>query len=64
MLSGYERFAGENGVMPLPAGYSQTGQLMSNYLAERMCVGVIVSLLTVLVLLPFLVAYRFKKAVR
>jgi hypothetical protein len=29
-----------------------------------MCVGVNVSMLTVLVLLPFLVAYRFKKAVR
>lgn len=64
MLSGYERFAGENGVMPLPAGYSQAGQLMSNYLSERLRVGVVVSLLTVLVLLPFLVAYRFKKAAR
>lgn len=62
MLSGYEAFARENGVMPLPAGYTQTGQLLSNFLAERLRVVVIVLLLTVLVLLPFLVAYRLKRA--
>ena len=62
MLSGYEQFARENGVMPLPQGYTQTGQLLSNFLAERLRVGILVLLLTVLVLLPFLVAYRFKRS--
>ena len=62
MLSGYEQFTRENGVMPLPEGYAQTGQLLSNFLSERLRVGIIVLLLTVLVLLPFLVAYRFKRS--
>jgi len=61
MLSGYEQFTRDNGVMPLPEGYSQTGQLLSNFLAERSRVGIIVLLLTLLVLLPFLVAYRIKR---
>ncbi len=60
MLLGYEQFTRDNRVMPLPENYSQTGQLMSNYLAERVGAGVVVFLLTVLVLLPFLVAYRLK----
>jgi arylsulfatase/uncharacterized sulfatase len=62
MLSGYEQFTRENGVMPLPEGYTQTGQLLSNFLAERFRVGIIVLVLTSLVLLPFLVAYRVKKS--
>lgn len=62
MLSGYERFSRESGVMPLPEGYTQTGQLLSNFLAERLRVGVVVLLLTVLLLLPFLVAYRFRRS--
>ncbi|MGI9295500.1 MAG: arylsulfatase [Pseudomonadales bacterium] len=62
MLSGYERFARENGVMLLPEGYTQTGQLLSNYLSERLRVDVVVWLLTALVLLPFLVTYRIKRA--
>jgi arylsulfatase/uncharacterized sulfatase len=62
MLSGYEEFTRDNGVMPLPEGYTQTGQLLSNFLAERLRVGVIVLLSTVLVLLPFVVAYRFKRS--
>ena len=60
MLSGYDQFTHENGVMPLPAGYTQSGQMVSNYLTERVRVGVIVFLLALLVLLPFLVAYRYR----
>ena len=59
MLSGYERFAREHGVMPLPDGYTQSGQLLSNFLADRLRVVVVVVLITILVLLPFLVAYRY-----
>jgi hypothetical protein len=62
MRSGYEEFTRDNGVMPLREGYTQTGQLLSNFLAERLRVGVIVLLLTLLVLLPFLVAYRVKRS--
>ena len=61
MLSGYEQFTIDNSVRPLPAGYSQTGQLLSNYLAEPVGVGFVVFLLTLLVLLPFLVAYRLRR---
>ena len=58
LLTAYDDFAADNGVMPLPAGYSQMGQLMSNYLAERLRTGIIVLLLVVLILLPFYVAHR------
>ena len=58
MRSGYKEFTRDNGVMPLPEGYTQTGQLLSNYLVKRTRTGVIVFLLTLLVLLPFLLVYR------
>ncbi len=61
MLAGYAQFTRENGVLPLPQGYSQSGQLISNFLAERFRVGIVVALLTLLILLPFLVAYRIKR---
>ena len=61
MLSGYEQFTQENGVMPLPAGYSQSGQLISNYLSAQLREGIVVLLVTLLILLPFLVAYRIKR---
>jgi arylsulfatase len=60
MLSGYEQFTRDNRVMPLPENYSQTGQLMSNFLAQRFGTGIVVLLLTLMVLVPFLVAYRLK----
>jgi len=62
LMSGYERFTHEHGVMPLPVGYSQPGQLLSNFLAEQFRVGIVVLLITFLILLPFLVAYRMKQA--
>lgn len=60
MVAGYEQFAWENGVMPVPDGYTRGGQLVSNFLAARFRVGIVVALLTLLVLLPFLVVYRFR----
>lgn len=60
MLAGYKQFEKDNRVMLLPEGYSQSGQLMSNFLAARVRVGLVVLLLTLLVLLPFYVAYRLK----
>lgn len=62
MLLGYEQFVRDNGVMPLPQGYTQSGQILSNFLAERLRLDIVVLLLTLLVLLPFLVAHRLKKS--
>jgi hypothetical protein len=62
MLPGYEEFTRENGVMAIPEGYTQTGQLLSNFLAERLRVGIVILLLTLLVLLPFLAACRVKRS--
>ena len=64
MQSAYDRFSRENGVLPLPAGYSQMGQMASNYLSERFRPGLVIALLTVLLLLPFFVAYRLRNRER
>ena len=61
MLSRYQRFERENLVLPLPAGYSQVKQLVSNTLQIQYREGVFIFLLTLLLLLPFYVAYRMKK---
>ena len=58
MAAAYALFERDNRVLPVPAGYSQTEALVSNYLAERLRPGVVIGLLLALVLLPFLVAYR------
>jgi arylsulfatase/uncharacterized sulfatase len=61
MLSRYEVYRRENGVLPMPAGYSQMKQLVSNVLQLQFRDSVIVFLLVLLVLLPFYVAYRMRK---
>lgn len=61
MLSRYQRYQRENGVLPLPAGYTQMKQLVSNTLQLQYREGILLFLLTLLVLLPFYVAYRMKK---
>ena len=60
MLSRYQRFERENGVLPLPAGYSQVKQLVSNTLQTQYREGVLIFLLTLVLLLPFYVAYRMR----
>ncbi|MEP4148432.1 MAG: arylsulfatase [Halioglobus sp.] len=60
MLSEYETYKRENGVLPLPHGYSQIRQLVSNTLQKRYGTNIIVAMLTLLVLLPFLIFYRMK----
>lgn len=64
MLSGYQRYQRENGVLPVPAGYSQVRQLVSNTLQTQYRGTVLVFLLALLVLLPFYVAYRMKNGSR
>jgi arylsulfatase A-like enzyme len=62
MLSRYERYRRDNGVLPLPPGYTQMKQLVANTLYQRYREPLIVALLAVLVLLPFYVAYRMKRS--
>jgi arylsulfatase/uncharacterized sulfatase len=45
----------------LPAGYSQVKQLVSNTLQAQYREGLLIFLLSVLLLLPFFIAYRMKK---
>ena len=51
MVAAYEAFAESHGVQPLPSGYSQRGQLISNFLASRVKEPFLVILLSMLVLL-------------
>jgi len=60
MQLSYEQFKTDHGVQPLPVGYSQVGQMLQNYLARQLRDNVLVALLTGLVFLPFLVAYRMR----
>jgi arylsulfatase len=63
MLSAYETYKRENGVLPLPTGYNQMRQLVANSLQKNGS-GIIVGLLAMLILLPFLVYYRLTKTQR
>jgi arylsulfatase len=58
MLSAYERYTRDNQVLPVPPGFDHLKQLVINTLYERLRTPVLVALLTLLILLPFLVAYR------
>ena len=64
MLSAYENFERQNRVQALPAGYSQRRQLLLNMLRDRLGGGVIVSLLLVLILIPFMAHVRTRASGR
>lgn len=61
MLARYQRYARDNGVLPLPAGYTQLRQLVTNALHQQYREVILLFLLTLLVLMPFYVAYRMKR---
>ena len=61
MLSAYERYTRENKVLAVPSGYDHLKQLVVNTLYSRARTPVLVALLTALILLPFLVAYRNRR---
>ena len=61
MLSRYQRYASDNGVLPLPAGYTQIRQLVANTLQQQYREVFLLFLLTLLVLTPFYVAYRMRR---
>jgi len=61
MLSRYEQYRRDNGVLPLPRGYTQMKQLVSNTLYTRLREPFMIALLTLLVLLPFYAVYRSRQ---
>jgi arylsulfatase/uncharacterized sulfatase len=61
MLSAYERYVRENKVLEVPRGFDHLRQIVVNTLHMRLRVPVLVGSLAILVLLPFLVAYRMKR---
>ena len=60
MLSAYERYTLENKVLPLPPGYNHLKQLVTNTLFNQLRTPILVGLLTLLILIPFVVAHRIK----
>ena len=61
MLARYQRYVRDNGMLPLPAGYTQMRQLVANTLQQQYREGVLLFLLTLLLLTPFYVAYRMRR---
>lgn len=59
MLSLYEQYRVDNNVVPVPQGYNQIKQIMTNILLKQRD-NILVAFLTLLLLLPFYVAYRIK----
>lgn len=63
MLSRYEQYRRDNSVVSVPPGYTAIKQLFSNILLQYRD-ATIVFLLTLLLLLPFYVAYRMKSRMK
>ena len=61
MLSAYEQYARENMVLPVAPGFDNYRQLVVNTLHGMLRTPLLVLFLTVLVLLPFYVAYRMRR---
>lgn len=58
MLADYALFEEENGVEPIPPGYSRTRQLVINMLREQYGAAILIALLTMVLLIPFVVYVR------
>lgn len=63
MLANYEQYRRDNKVIPVPEGYSQMRQIVLNALLQNR-ENMIAFLLTLLVLVPFYVAYKSTRANR
>ncbi|MEP3304479.1 MAG: hypothetical protein ABJO05_21150, partial [Roseibium sp.] len=63
MLGHYQQYRRDNKVAPVPEGYSQMRQIVLNALLQSRK-NVIAFLLTLLVLVPFYVAYKSTRATR
>lgn len=62
MMEAYKQFEQDNQVLPMPLGFSPMKQLAANIIRHRLGEGFIVLLLSILVLMPFYVAYRMKRS--
>ena len=62
MLNAYQNYLVQNKVMPLPEGYTQMGQLLRNVLRKELGLMPLALLFTGLLLLPFAVIYKGRKA--
>ena len=60
MFSAYKQFEIDKRVAPIPEGYTQIKQLVSNTL-KKSGPNFIILLLTMLILVPFLVAWRLRR---
>jgi arylsulfatase A-like enzyme len=61
MLSAYERYKRDNRVLEVPQGFDHLRQVAVNTLYKRLREPVLVTLLTILMLLPFFVAWQYKR---
>jgi arylsulfatase/uncharacterized sulfatase len=57
MLAAYNVFAKENGVAPLPPGYSPNRQVLLNAVSQRYGSAILVTVIALLILLPFWFAF-------
>jgi arylsulfatase/uncharacterized sulfatase len=60
MLSAYQRYARDNGVLPTPVGYGTVKQVAINTLHKRLREPLLVLMLALLVTLPIYVLYRMR----
>jgi arylsulfatase/uncharacterized sulfatase len=60
MLAAYERYVVDNHVLPMPVGYDHIKQLAINTMRKQLTEPLLIAILTLLILLPFYVAYRMR----
>lgn len=60
MLTLYQQYIVDNGVLPVPAGYNDRQQVALNGLHDRFGRQILLLVLSIVVLLPFYIAYRIK----
>ncbi|WOJ94499.1 arylsulfatase [Congregibacter variabilis] len=60
MLSEYQSYVADNGVLPVLPNYNDRRQVAINGLQDRFGRQILLALLSVLVLLPFFIAYRLR----
>jgi arylsulfatase A-like enzyme len=60
MLTLYQEYSIDNGVLPVPAGYSSSLQVVLNGLHDRFGRQILILVLSIVVLLPFYIVYRMQ----
>jgi arylsulfatase/uncharacterized sulfatase len=58
MLARYQEYVEDNKILPIPDGYRHERQIVLNALQKRYADEILVSLLLLLILLPFALLYR------